>query len=149
LTGPGGGGGINKKAMNELDAEQGGDMAAVIVIDDENEEIGVRMGDQGARGGESDFEATSVEVGREVRILGVEPFPSSLWLSWSLFQVVRGVEPFPRSSWLSKVCSTSFLTTNYVRSKRGGVKALSVCRQTRVCGGGGADGLEQGRECAF
>jgi len=53
LTGPGGGGGINKKAMNELDAEQGGDMAAVIVIDDENEEIGVRMGDQGARGGES------------------------------------------------------------------------------------------------
>ena len=58
LTGPGGGGGgnqqkINKKAMNELDAEQCGDMAAVIVIDDENEEIGVRMGDQGARGGES------------------------------------------------------------------------------------------------
>jgi hypothetical protein len=124
LTGPGGGGGgnqqkINKKAMNELDAEQCGDMAAVIVIDDENEEIGVRMGDQGARGGESrgcgQPEATSVEVGREVRILGVEPFPSSLWLSWSLFQV----------------------------------KALSVCRRTRVCGCGGADGLEQGRECAF
>ena len=61
LTGPGGGGGgnqqkINKKAMNEVDAGRGGDMAAVIVIEDdvsENEEIGVRKVDQGARGGES------------------------------------------------------------------------------------------------
>jgi hypothetical protein len=58
LTGPGGEGGrgINKKAMNEVDAGRGGDMAAVIVIEDdvsENEEIGVRKVDQGARGGES------------------------------------------------------------------------------------------------